>query len=219
MENRGATFARFCILFCICRPILPHFGSGAIFYGFSYFSHFWGSAHFHCVPGPHDCNTKALLLRAGVWSTAASQHPSPCPAAFLKGQDRPWSSLRFSGRPLSARVFRFIQALHCTDQGSSLRRAKKDLEWQCSNKRSQEQFGTMWGNRTGKCRVSRQKGPESSTELCHEHCHRISLPCFLRLRKGPSDDPNMCHKLFEHQKFRWAVRLRRLGGHTPNHSC
>ena len=32
--------------------------------------------------------------------------------------------------------------------------------------------------------VSRQKGPESSPELRHEHCHGVSLPYFLRPPKN-----------------------------------
>ena len=59
----------------------------------------------------------------------------------------------------------------------------KEWEWQSSNEHSHEQFGTLWGDHTWKCGISRQRGPDSSPERCHEHCHGISLPYFLRPRR------------------------------------
>ena len=68
------------------------------------------------------------------------------------------------------------QRLH---EGSHSLGTKKAWEWQCSSERSREQFRIIWGHRTWKCGVSRQKGPESSPDLRPEHYHGISLPCFF----------------------------------------
>ena len=83
-------------------------------------------------------------------------------------------------------------------------RTIKDLEWECSGECSRTIRSNV-RDHTWKCGVSRQKGPESSPELRHEHCHEISLPYFLHpraftggkfTRKNPPPKRNSSEQVF-----------------------
>ena len=100
-----------------------------------------------------------------------------------------WWSTRWSSQLLSSRLgpSLFEARLRVTrpDKRADPSGTKKFLEWR-KFKRTftrTNNSGKFWGRHTWKCGFSRQKGPESSPELCHEHCHGISLPYFLRPRR------------------------------------
>ena len=90
----------------------------------------------------------------------------------LSGREALFASNPGAFSLLQVRGFRTAQKIH-------IFRDKKAWQWQCSSESSCERFRTIWGHRTWKCGVSRQKGPESSPELRPEHYHTFFITMFF----------------------------------------